>query len=374
MSEKISILFAGDFCASNPSQIEVSDELKYLFDSADVKVLNFEGPLATEHFASPNKTVLKQSDESPKWCERNGFDIVSLANNHLLDYGQDGCRKTIDSFQNSSVIGAGSWEESYRVHYIDIKNKRIGFFSASSADLASLQDRWTESGHLGAAWINHSSVNGIIQNAKKVCDYLFVMVHAGVEYMTVPLPEWRDRYKELIDLGADAVIAAHPHIVQGWEECKGHPIFYSLGNFYFDYFNEYGKPENWDKGLVAVLTVGADGNIESTAIPTIKTDNRIECDHSLEREEYNDKLCDLLSDNGIYMKRVNEYCLRFFDRYKDWLLTGFGAQEYNSPFVRTLLRFIKHLIRRDKASYRIALHQIREESTRYLLIRALRLK
>lgn len=374
MSDKITIIFAGDFCATNPSQIEISDELQKLFDSADVKVLNFEGPLATECFTGPNKTILKQSDESPKWCEHNGFGIVSLANNHLLDYGQDGCRKTIKSFQNSSVIGAGCWEESYRVHYIDIKNKRIGFFSASSADLASLQDRWTESEHFGAAWINHFSVNGIIRNAKKICDYLFVMVHAGVEYMPVPLPEWRDRYKELIDNGADAVIAAHPHIVQGWEEYKGHPIFYSLGNFFFDFFNDYGKPENWDKGLVTVLTVESDGKIGSLAIPITKNENRLDYDHSEITKEHNFYLCDLLSDNKKYIKTVNEYCLRLFERYKDWLLTGFGAQEYNGNIVQSLLRFIKHLIKRDKTSYRIALNQIREESTRFLLIRALCLK
>ncbi len=64
------------------------------------------------------------------------------------------------------------------------------------------------SSEAGYAWINHNRTNEIIKKSAFECDYLLVQVHAGVEEINIPLPEWRARYKELIDLGASAVICS----------------------------------------------------------------------------------------------------------------------------------------------------------------------
>ena len=77
--DRISIVFAGDFCSTKPSGITMSENLKSLLLSTDFNVVNFEGPLASDRFAAPNKTVLRQSDESPKWCEENGKEHTVLA-------------------------------------------------------------------------------------------------------------------------------------------------------------------------------------------------------------------------------------------------------------------------------------------------------
>ena len=79
---------------------------------------------------------------------------------------------------------------------------------------------------------------------------LIVQVHAGVELLDVPIPEWRAKYRQLIDLGADVVIAHHPHVMQGIEEYKGKLICYSLGNFYFDYPSNHPQ---WNTGAMLTL-------------------------------------------------------------------------------------------------------------------------
>ncbi|MBR5352415.1 MAG: CapA family protein [Bacteroidales bacterium] len=65
-------------------------------------------------------------------------------------------------------------------------------------------------------------------------DYLFVLPHDGIEYVDAPMPETIARYRDFIDYGADGIFGAHLHCPQGWEEYKGRPIFYSLGNFFFN--------------------------------------------------------------------------------------------------------------------------------------------
>ena len=373
-SDSVSFFLVGDFCSSSPEMISISPELREVMDGCDYRALNFEGPLSTEEFKGVNKTILGQSQNSPEWCKNNGFELVSLANNHMLDYGEEGLSKTKYSFSECLTLGAGRWEEAYKVHYVECNGLRIGLFAASSADLAALQDKWTEGDRMGCCWINHPSVNGIITEAKKQCDFLILFVHAGVEFMSVPLPEWRDRYKELIDNGADAIVASHPHIVQGLEVYNKRPIFYSLGNFFFDYYeSDDKKPDSWDHGLAIRLHLDAKNGITYDYYPTIKVGQSISIDNTETIKKQFEQLCDLLGSVDDYMSSVNMQVTNFYDKYKLWLISGFGALDMSQP-LKYKLKFAIERIRDNDVNYLVPMHQIREESTRWLLIRAMRLK
>lgn len=368
-NKRVKILFAGDFCARNPEKIELSEELKSIFDDCDIKCLNFEGPLkAGEPQIIKGSALLPQSDLSPKWCEENGFNVVSLANNHALDYGEEGLEKTIKSFGNSLTLGAGKWEEAYQVKYLEVKGMKLGFFSATQADFAALKDKWTDLGITGCPWINHYEVNQLIAEAKKECDFLFIMPHAGVEYMDVPLPEWRDRYRELINYGADAVIAAHPHVPQGWEIYNGKPIFYSLGNFFFDLFkSEENKPKDWDNGLLAVIKADHNG-LSFEGIPISKSANLIKMNDEFENQiKINNEI---LYNNGIYLSRVNQYVLKFYKQREAILLRGFNAQKISWHW-KSAARILYSLFKL-KPKYDLVLAHLRSESSRYIFSRALK--
>ena len=147
--------------------------------------------------------------------------------------------------------------------------------------------------------------------AKKQVDYLFILPHDGIEYIDVPTPEIIARYRDFIDYGADGVIAAHPHCPQGWEEYKGKPIFYSLGNFLFNSKASYDfratKP-HWYEGLCVVINI-VDGKLSWEVVNTKNVNNvRIEIDHDKERTAHNEKICRYLKDKEEYNQYFGKVC------------------------------------------------------------------
>lgn len=374
MNDSMRLLIAGDFCSYFPSEITVSNELKQVITSHSIRIVNFEGPLNVGQKHTASTFYLKQSEESPKWCTNNGFNLINLANNHAYDFGETGLKATEKSFHDAITIGCGSWDEAYSIKTIVVNEKKIGFFSATSADLASLKDKWTDKNKYGCPWINQIGVNNLIENAKKQLDFLIVIVHAGVEYMDVPLPEWRDRYYDLIDKGADAIIGMHPHVPQGFEYYKSKPIFYSLGNFCFYKGIQKKYPENWNNGILASLEL-KQGKIEVNAIQTTLNleSKEIEIDTSEIAVQRLNKLNSYLYDEEKYIERVNQFCLDLHVKYEGWLLQGLQLCKIHPFNFKVLYHLLRYVINGNVWSKRIALHQLREESTRYVLARAYKL-
>lgn len=254
--------------------------------------------------------------------------------------------------------------------FVNIDGVKIGFISGTSYDFASLKDKWTDYDKIGCAWINSPEINKQVIENKSKCDYLFVISHGGFEYMDVPLPEWRDRYRELIDLGVDAIIGSHPHVPQGVEVYKNKPIFYSLGNFYFDNSNK-NKPKYWDNGLLGIVEI-VNGEIYHKVIPTIRDGYIIDIDNSLEIIKHINDITTILKDDEKYMDSVNANVLRLYPKYQGWLLSGFNAIEIKFN-IKTIARIIKNIMFFNKPNLKIAMHQMREDSTRWALIRALKI-
>ena len=159
----------------------------------------------------------------------SGFNIFNLSNNHIMDFGIHALKETIGFLKDYITVGAGTnFEEAYKMQVYEKEEIKIGFLSYSEWGFGAL----TNADEQGYAWINHSKVNSLIRQNKTKVDFLVVQVHAGVEDTDLPLPEWRERYKLLIDHGADLIVGHHPHVPQGWEQYKEKYIYYSLGNFY----------------------------------------------------------------------------------------------------------------------------------------------
>lgn len=366
----IKVLFSGDFCSQAPHKIKLGENLKSLLSSADICQTNFEGILEVGEPVTSNKNRLHQSFEAPNWLENNGFNLISLANNHAYDFGIDGLQATIDSFTKTQLVGVGKWQNAYKVVVKEIGGIRIGFLSATHADFSSLKDFWTDKNKLGCAWINHCEFDKLILNSKSICDYLFVLPHAGAEYMSVPLPEWRDRYRYFIELGADAVIASHPHVPQGYEIYNGKYIFYSLGNFFFDWFLSASVPQNWNNGLVVLLTI--EDEIKVNVYPVLKQDDYIEVDDTIESYSYLNYLCNLIKDEISYLEVVNSECLRLYSKYLGWTMASLRVKELPTTFI-SWLKLLKACFMYDKVNLRSALHQFRSEDNRFIISRAFKI-
>ena len=168
--------------------------------------------------------------------------------------------------------------------------------------------------------------------------------------MDLPLPEWRQRYKDLIDLGADVIIGHHPHIVQGWEIYKEKPIFYSLGNFYFDSFNG-------ESGFsIIVSLVFNDKTLEKfEIIPIEQVENTVILIKNKKIDEKLDYLCKTLNSDN-YPDLIDKQVLWLWEnRYKKYYLSLKKFRLFSDNTLNNLL----------------LLHNIRIESHRWSVERAL---
>lgn len=320
----IKFLFCGDFVSQNPKSIEFDNNLKSLFAEQDFIAVNFEAPI--RGFGTPipkSGPSLTQSEDSPIFLESLGVNIIQLANNHMMDQGKEACKKTISCFQKSTILGAGLLDDAYKLSIVEKDGLRIGLLCMVHKEFGALGIDSLSSDY-GVAWINHPKINQLILESKQHCDLLVVLPHAGVEDVIVPLPEWRARYKEFIDLGADAVIASHPHTPQGWEEYKGKMIYYSLGNLFFQLFsNQHGA--NWFKGLMVQMAVNDDQSLSFDVYNTLFSDTTLSIDDTTKAEEYNKYLCKLLSDDKKYWDYLNGTLMALWPEYKLYMLRGLAA-------------------------------------------------
>lgn len=369
-NDNLKLVFVGDFCSYTPERQKIGTKLQVLLDQSDLNVVNFEGCLQYGQLHTAGRFYLKQSHDSPRWLIDHGFNVVNLANNHAYDWGEVGLRKTQEAFADVIALGCGYWNEVYQVRFVELKGFRIGLFFATSADLSSLKDKWDDGTKFGCPWINHVEVDEILKRAKERCDYLVVMAHAGVEYMPVPLPEWRDRYRHLIDIGADIIIATHPHVPQGMEYYKDKAIFYSLGNFCFDK-GEESKIPYWNNGVVVCIEISSTGLVVRSQLTRL-SNHEVEIDQCEESQGYFKNLCALLENDAHYVKTLNGEVLKMYHKYEDWLLEGLQAYRSRPRNIRILYRFLRSFVN-GQENYRVALHQIREESTRWILARAYKL-
>lgn len=307
------LFFAGDFCSKpSTSRITVSDELRSLIQSCDLKVVNFEVPLKPEiEMPHQKRERFFQNDDAPGFLKDLGFNLFQLANNHAFDWGEAGFKKTKEAL-GDAAFGAGLYDEAYQVKVVEANGLRIGFMALSFAAYTGVFDDVSNHEGLGCAYINDLRVNHDIIEAKKTVDYLFILPHDGIEYIDVPLPETIARYHDFIDYGADGVIGTHSHCPQGWESYKGKPIFYSLGNFLFNSKEGYdyratNRP-HWYEGLCVVLSI-EDGAIHWDVVCTRNVDNvGIQFENSDDRLNHNQLICNYLVDKEKYWEYFKMAC------------------------------------------------------------------
>lgn len=309
------LFFCGDFC-SKPSThpITVSDELRQLIQSCEIKVVNFEVPLKPDVAMPPQRRErFYQHDDTPNFLRELGFNVFSLANNHTFDWGEEGFRKT-KSALGDAAFGAGSYEEALTAKVMEVQGLKIGFLGFTFAAYTGVFDDVLQHEGLGCAYINDLRVNHAIMQAKKDVDYLFILPHDGIEYIDIPMPETIARYRDFIDYGADGVIGSHPHCPQGWETYKGKPIFYSLGNFLFNSKENYdyratNRP-HWYEGLGVVLNID-DMNMTWDVVSTKNVGNlSIDIDHDEKRIAHHEKLCNYMHDKEAYTECFNQICVK----------------------------------------------------------------
>ncbi|MCX6238338.1 MAG: CapA family protein [Bacteroidia bacterium] len=188
MNEEASILITGDYCPinrieelSDKNQVElIFNDLLPFIQKADLSITNFESPATqTNKPIAKYGPVLKVQSSALKILKSAGFDLVTLANNHILDYGEEGLKNTIDSCAVYSIeyTGAGNNNlEARRIFYKLIKGVKIAILNIAENEFGT-----TANDSYGAAPLDPIQNYYDIQKAKQSADYIFVIIHGGHE-------------------------------------------------------------------------------------------------------------------------------------------------------------------------------------------------
>ena len=244
----------------------------------DLVVANLEGPLTTWHRPiDPDKPFLLQSAPAAAFTLREyGVDLVSLANNHTMDYGRVGLEDCVQALGAAGLasFGAGhSSEEAAAGVIVEQAGLRIGFvgfcepFEGYDA-LGFFATRW----RAGVARLDTRTVEPALAALRPRVDLLVVVVHWGAQYLGVT-PLQRDWARRFVDGGADLVLGHHPHIAQGVGLDRGVPIVYSLGNFAFGVTGAHHRLGPVKRhGWVAEVTV-EEGRVRRVDLRPVLVDN-----------------------------------------------------------------------------------------------------
>ena len=245
-SSDIVMLFAGDvyfsdhvlraYDSAGGIHGVLDEGIRAEIEKADIFMVNQEFPFTVRGTAAEDKQFTFRVPESRiHILQEMGVDIVTLANNHILDFGAEGLLDSCKALDEAGILhvgGGADFDQASALETIIVGQKTIGFLGTSRV-------------YMDAGWAAGKAHPGVfstydttlplkaIQEARKACDYLVVYVHWGVEREETPKDYQRAMGRAYIDAGADLVIGSHPHVLQPVEEYNGKTIVYSLGNFVF---------------------------------------------------------------------------------------------------------------------------------------------
>ncbi len=277
LSPKIhTLLFVGDIMLSRgvEKKIRASGDFRFPFlriasttRAADIAFANLEGPISDRGENQGSVYSFRADPRTVEGLSYAGFDVLSLANNHALDWGPDALSQTADLLHAASIRTAGAGKNETEANapaILDLNGTKIGFLAYTTLLPESFE---AQSESPGISHETKASMESAIRALRNNVDLLAVSVHWGNEYEEVSNDAQRALGHALIDAGADLVVGHHPHIAQEVKRYKNGWIAYSLGNFVFD--------QNFSDKTMRGLLLYADvkeGHIEKITTSTVFLD------------------------------------------------------------------------------------------------------
>lgn len=312
---------------SDQRQQTVFSEVVSYIQGCDLGIANLENPLTTQRDKIPGKCTLRGN---PGWAEvlkETGINMVSLANNHMMDYGPEGLFETIRALDSAGImhLGAGSdMEEALLPLFVKIKGRSIAFLARSSVIVTS--PSYAGPSTPGVAFLETEELVVNINRCKEEADLVIVILHWGLEEYRYPAPVQVCLAGKLIDAGVDVIVGHHPHVLQGMQHLKRGIVYYSLGNFLFNNFKwntglgnsemmDFNLSEDNRKGMILQFSWDEKNNLNTTKIFTrINSDGFITDDNAFERAEEFNKMSACL-DKSFYA-----YWWRLYSLSEEWQL------------------------------------------------------
>ncbi len=302
------LLICGDICPTTDYRHLFDDSEKLfgnmisLIKESDYAVCNFECP-ATDSNDRILKTgpSLKAEKRDLQMLKNIGFDAVSIANNHILDYGYQGIADTLSTANECGVAVFGGGENSLQAQkplIVEQMGKKIGFMSFAEHEFNIATDS-TPGANLFDPYVSLEQ----IRKTSAECDYLIVLYHGGIEHYIYPSPLLQKKCRAMVDFGADLVLCQHSHCIGTREEYEDSTIVYGQGNCIFGY-REGNKA--WNEGLAIQVEITDNVKITYHLINATKDGISIIDDNRRLDEFFEDS--EKLSDKDFLQKKFSAFC------------------------------------------------------------------
>lgn len=315
------LLITGDLVVNQDYDCSnISNEIIDLFNKSDLNIANLEAPIADSSKKGfklgPYLKANKQSTRSV--LNTLNVNLVTLANNHILDYGQDGLDETISFLNKNDIeyVGADkSLNDASKTLFKEIKEVKIAFINIAENEWSSADE------HSGGAH-PFDLINNVkkIKEAKKEGFNVILIIHGGLEYYNYPIPNTRKSYRFFADQGADLIISHHTHCIGGYEIYNNVPIYYSLGNFLF---TKHSSSNDWYLGQLLDVTY-RDGRFhtELIGVSQSRSDYKLSLLKGEDLKNYEakvDEISGVIIDDERFIERyrdlINEKTLNYLNYY-----------------------------------------------------------
>lgn len=239
-------------------------ELVECLNSADYRIFNLEVPLTDREQPIPK---CGPNLIAPTGCvvgyQAMGVDLLTLANNHILDQDQQGLESTVKTLDQAGIAytGVGSTpEEAAKPYIFTCDGKNIGVYACAEHEFSIVTKHSP-----GANPIDLLESPDHVAKLKEQCDYVIVLYHGGKEHYRYPSPNLQKVCRKLVEKGADLVVCQHSHCIGCEEKYLHGTIVYGQGNFLFD----DSESEFWQTGML----VSIEDDFQISYIPIQKKEN-----------------------------------------------------------------------------------------------------
>lgn len=293
--EQITLTFAGDILFDDSYAVmgtmlqnggnianAISQEVITEMKSADIMMVNNEFPYSSRGTATAGKQfTFRAKPSTVSYLDDLGVDIVSLANNHAYDYGEEAFLDTMTTLEEAGIlyVGAGrNLKEARRPVYYIINNMKIAIVAATQIEKSDYPDTkgaTDSSAGVFRCW-NGDNLISTIQEARENSDFVIAYLHWGTENSSAIDWAQEKQAPEVVAAGADLIIGDHPHCLQKIEAVNGVPAIYSLGNFWFN-------SKTVDTGMVKI-TLNQDGLQSCQFLPCLQSGSKTTLLHDAEKE------------------------------------------------------------------------------------------
>lgn len=309
--DNIAINFVGDVSLADNWQIMpyydsrnekiygiLSEEVVNILNNSDITVANNEFSFSNRGTPLKNKTyTFRANPDRVSIYNEMGVDLVTIANNHAYDYGEEAFLDTLETLDNANIarVGGGkNIEEAKKPYYYIINGYKIAFVAATRAEKYILTPEATGESSGVMRCYDPTLLIENIKEVKNNSDYVILLIHWGKESSHELENVIIETGKMYIDAGADLIVGSHAHVLQGMDYYNDKLIAYNMGNFIFN-------KEKVDTGILE-MNLSYDGNLTYKFIPCLQSNYKTSLLYNNEKQ----RVINFMNDLSINA-RIDEF-------------------------------------------------------------------